>query len=367
MMGDELAAEVAISQTFGLSSAFTDRASMALKVLLESCFSGAKVALSPIICQDVVAAILAAGCTPIFVDVDPVTTEVPVDEWQRAHSSGARVAIVVHLFGMGRSLEGAREIFSGEDCLVVDDAAQALGTEVSGQLAGTQGNVGLLSFGHAKHMRMGGAAVLTQNEEWLDLLRRNRVPHTTSIAASLAEDEFRRSFNEARGSLAEVGREAAPKFMGLLEGYDASLHRAAPRDAPSRLIDTLPELAGLRQDRLRKDSIWRELLTGTGAVFYEHSNDSSLWRSAFRLPGIGWGDQAVIADDIRRSGVPLSTWYLPGHWFIDGGETFMKGAEQLSAEIFQLWIDEDTTDERIRTWAPIVRNALRKYAHCWGS
>ena len=358
----EACAEKAVAQLFGVPAAFTHRASLAIKVVLQDRFRGQTVALSPIVCQDVISAVLSAGCSPLFVDLDPKTTEVPASEWVRARNGGATVAIAVHLFGLGRALADVRGVFTGDDCLVIDDAAQAVGTKVGKRYAGTLGDVGILSFGHSKQLPMGGAAVLTRDHRVLDVIRHSWRDVAATSGNSWSADEFRSRLNFARRQVAQRGREASGTFEGLLEGYETSLTEAAEATAPHGVAQSLPQLDKFREDRMRKLSLWRRLLADTQAVFFEYPKGTNPWRAVFRLPGIDWGDQEKVADEIRNAGVPLSTWYLPGHWFLDGGKTALKGAEQLSREVFQLWIDETTTDQQIRDWAPIVEEVLQSFA-----
>lgn len=355
---DELVAEHAISQAFGLPAAYTDRASLAIQVILRDITPGAVVALAPVVCQDVISAVISAGCTPLFVDLDPATTEVPASEWERARDAGATVAIAVHLFGIGQSLTNLNRIFAGEDLLIIDDAAQAVGTKVGTGLAGTHGTVGILSFGPSKQLPIGGAAVLTREAAVLGLVRENRASATPSVSTVVSEEDFRTKLDMARGQLAQEGRSAASHFQGLLEGYQDLLNVVADESVPEKIAQILPQLGELRERRMRKFLLWKSLLVKTRATFFEYAHGANPWRATFRVPGIGWEEQAALAEEMRSHGVPLSTWYLPGHWFLDGGEVKMDGAERLSREVFQLWIDETTTEEQIHNWAPVVQATI---------
>jgi dTDP-4-amino-4,6-dideoxygalactose transaminase len=119
-----------------------------------------KVALPAAICHEVVVAVLAAGCEPLFCDVSVADGLVTDAEWRRARSSGAEVAIVVHLYGNPANTQAVRSLFPAPACLVIDDAAQALGSRSGTGLCGSGGDVGLLSFGPTKHIVAGGAALL---------------------------------------------------------------------------------------------------------------------------------------------------------------------------------------------------------------
>jgi dTDP-4-amino-4,6-dideoxygalactose transaminase len=66
-------------------------------------------------------AVVAAGATPVAVDVDPATACVTPAAIARATTRRTRAVIVVHLYGF------PAELPSGEDVLVIEDAAQAMG------------------------------------------------------------------------------------------------------------------------------------------------------------------------------------------------------------------------------------------------
>ena len=94
------------------------------------------VALSPLVCQDVVSAILNAGCAPYFVDVDPISGEVPPGAWKDAREVGCTTAIAVHLYGRSTDVEAANAAFLDSDDLVIDDAAPTVAAPSSGQIGG---------------------------------------------------------------------------------------------------------------------------------------------------------------------------------------------------------------------------------------
>ena len=141
---------LAIQRFFGVESIIpVGRASLGIYAALRVWSGGRKlvVALSAAVCQDVIAAVLMAGCSPYFCDVDPVTGLVPCNEWIRAREAGATAAIVVHLYGNPADTALVCRIFSEADCLIIDDAAQALGTLTAKSLAGGGGTLELFLLG----------------------------------------------------------------------------------------------------------------------------------------------------------------------------------------------------------------------------
>src|SRR5260221_8448549 len=107
------------------------RASVGLIAVLRCWTSGrgrTRVALPAIVGHDVVAAVQGAGCEPFFCDIDLSDGNVPEQEWARARSAGASVAVVVHLYGNPADISVVRRHFCSPHCLLIDDAAQALGS-----------------------------------------------------------------------------------------------------------------------------------------------------------------------------------------------------------------------------------------------
>lgn len=107
-------------------------------------------------------AIEAVGAQVVLVDIDPVTLGIDIDQLEAAKGPATKAAIVSHLHGgllpMPQFMEWARANYLA----VVEDACQAPGAVIDGRMAGTWGDVGVLSFGGSKLLTAGrGGAVLT--------------------------------------------------------------------------------------------------------------------------------------------------------------------------------------------------------------
>ena len=352
----------ALESVFGRPAILVGRASHALEVVLRELTPGGVVALSPIVCQDVIAAVLASGAAPWFVDIDPVIGQVPIREWERARACGASTAIVVHLFGNGADVPSVRKVFPEPECLVIDDAAQALGTRWRGRLAGTEGDLGLVSFGYSKQLDSGGAAVLTSNPRVAAILEAlaSQSAFATVEEIQAARTDFRRRLDRARSRLASEGRGAAPAFEGLLDNYAPSLHEPLEAHSVARLAETVPGLDVILARRREKADLWSALLADTPLTPVGMGPDEVPWRYTCRLPGLDWPDQHRIAQALRGEGVPVSTWYLPGQWFVRGHARLLPGAERLSREVFQFWVDDQTGEDDIVRQASRIREVLAR-------
>lgn len=358
------AAEVELERLFGVPALFVNRASAGLYEVLTRISPRPVVALSPIICQDVLAAIVDSGSTPYFVDIDPDTGHVAPGEWTKASLFGASVALVVHLYGLEEDMTEVRAAFSSHDCLIVEDAAQALGARAEGKLLGARGDIGLLSFGGSKHLQTGGGAVLSSMPDVLDSLRAGpALEQSTPKEAEMAYANFRSQLDEARRELHGSGSVASTSFVGMLREYGPAIRSAAPVSAAGSLLSELPDIERRRVQRIRKVDLWAELLRGLSMEVRPATEGSSPWRCVARLPGITWVEQGRLADNLRLEGIPVSTWYVPAHWYLSGPRDDLPGAEQFAREVFQFWIDEATSHDQIAEWGNRVRAVLERQGY----
>ena len=111
-------------------------------------------------------AISHIGATPIFVDVDQQTFNIDVAQAvDMLRRRRIRAVIPVHLFGgcadLDPLIEAAREI----GIPVIEDAAQAIGSEYKGRRAGSVGDVGCFSFFPSKNLGgYGDGGMLTTHD-----------------------------------------------------------------------------------------------------------------------------------------------------------------------------------------------------------
>jgi hypothetical protein len=322
-----------------------------------------RVALSASVCHDVVAAVLGAGCEPFFCDIDPADGNVHEKEWTRARSAGASVALVVHLYGNPADISVARRHFPSSDCLVIEDAAQALGSSNAVGLVGGQGDVGLLSFRVTKHIEVGGAAILFRDALFADTVGRMlaSIKLLPEAQRSAIYSRFRKRFEAARERLRSEGETATVAFHGLLDGYFPSLQAPFPGGAAHATclaLDTYPQA---REQRMQKSAAWAAGLEGSGLVPVGMGPETVPWRYTCRLPGINWDWQHRLGQEMRSYGLNVSHWYLPGHWLCGHEPRTLPGTEYLSREVFQFWVDDHTSLEAIERGSATVSEIIKSY------
>lgn len=113
------------------------------------------------------------GASPVFVDseadtwnIDPIELEKAIIDRKRITGKYPKAIIVVDLYGMPAKLNEIIAIANKYDIPVLEDAAEAFGSEYMGKKCGTQTQYGTLSFNGNKIITTsGGGAIVCPNEE----------------------------------------------------------------------------------------------------------------------------------------------------------------------------------------------------------
>ncbi len=110
--------------------------------------------------------ILQFGAVPVFVDIDMTTHNIDVTKIEAAISSKTKAVMLAHSLGNPFNINAVIEICKKHTLWLIEDNCDALGSRYNGQLTGTFGDIGTLSFYPAHHITMGeGGAVFTNNSK----------------------------------------------------------------------------------------------------------------------------------------------------------------------------------------------------------
>jgi len=127
-------------------------------------------------------AILYAGATPVFADIDPVTWNIdPVDTLSRV-TPRTKAVIPVHQVGLAADLDALAPLRS-RGIAIVEDAACAIGTVYKGKPVGASGNLACWSFHPRKTISMGEGGMLTTDDPAVA----ERARRLRSFAASVSD------------------------------------------------------------------------------------------------------------------------------------------------------------------------------------
>lgn len=163
--------------------AFADYLGVRFSIALPSCTSAIHLSLlalgvgpgDEVIVPDITwiasaAPITYVGATPVFADVDENTWCLSAESFKQVITPGTKAVIPVDLYGNIPDMDKIREIAHKHGIAIIEDAAEAIGSEYKGRKAGSFGDTGVFSFHGSKTLTTGEGGMLVTNCE--DVYRR---------------------------------------------------------------------------------------------------------------------------------------------------------------------------------------------------
>jgi len=108
------------------------------------------------------------GAKPVFVDVDPDTLSIDLEDVKRVLTPRTKAVVPVHYAGRAYEIHQLRDILSNHAAVLIDDAAHALGTVYKGCPIGSLADISCFSFHPIKNITTGEGGMLTYNDTDLD-------------------------------------------------------------------------------------------------------------------------------------------------------------------------------------------------------
>ena len=171
-------------------------------------------------------AILRAGATSLFVDIDPDTFNIDPEQVKLAiekYGNNVVGVISVHLYGQPANMDEIIKIAKENNLFVVEDCAQSFGAKWDGRLTGSFGDTGCFSFFPSKNLGGfgDGGMITTDGDELAEIIRMLRkhggkdkynVDHigynarldTLQAAILLAKMKYIDEFNNRRRKIASL-------------------------------------------------------------------------------------------------------------------------------------------------------------------
>ncbi len=133
---------------------------------------GDKVITTPYTFFSTAGSIARLGAEPVFVDIEPDTFNIDpngIEAVLKKDKAGKVKAIMpVHLFGRAANMTAIKKLAAKKGIPVIEDAAQAIGTEYKGKRVGAIGNIGCFSFYPTKNLGgFGDGGMVTTNSKRL--------------------------------------------------------------------------------------------------------------------------------------------------------------------------------------------------------
>jgi dTDP-4-amino-4,6-dideoxygalactose transaminase len=172
ILGEEVTSfEKAFADYIGVKDAAgvaSGTAALTLALLACEIGSGDEVVLPAHTFMATAGAVSAVGARPVFVEIDPRTYNLDAGRVEAALTTRTRAVIAVHLYGQPADLDSLSAITKRRGVRLIEDAAQAVGAELSGRRCGSIGDVGCFSFYPGKNLgAYGDAGAVTSNDDQL--------------------------------------------------------------------------------------------------------------------------------------------------------------------------------------------------------
>ncbi|MEQ8956628.1 MAG: DegT/DnrJ/EryC1/StrS family aminotransferase, partial [Coleofasciculus sp. C2-GNP5-27] len=243
---EQLAAYMNTSECVACNSG-TDALYLALRALQIG--SGDEVITTPFTFIATAEVITRVGATPIFVDIDPQTFNLDVDQIAAAITPKTKAILPVHLFGQPVDMTAIMDIAQTHGLVVIEDCAQATGAEWAGQKVGSIGHIGCFSFFPTKNLGAcgDGGAVITND------------PTLAATIRMLREHGMRdRYHHEATGINSRLDALQATILqikLGYLDQWNQTRSQIA--DRYHQLLHPVPGIA-LPQETPGSHAVWNQ-------------------------------------------------------------------------------------------------------------
>jgi len=112
-------------------------------------------------------AAIQIGAIPVFADIDPMTYQIDPNWVRKLITKKTKAVIPVHYGGYPANMDEIMEIAEKHDLLVVEDCAEAHGSEWRGKKVGSIGHLGVFSFQQGKPLTCGEGGFVSTNDEKL--------------------------------------------------------------------------------------------------------------------------------------------------------------------------------------------------------
>lgn len=181
-------------------------------------------------------AVLHAGFTPVFVDIERETLNINPEKIEEAITERTKAIMPVHLMGKPADMDIISALAKENNLLVVEDAAEAHGAVYKGKNIGTLGDLAAFSLYIAHIITTGeGGIIVTDSEDYAELLRSLRAHGRAckckqcvlNISSGYCEKRFSnkergdiRFYFERLGYSSKMNELEAALGLGTLDYYD---------------------------------------------------------------------------------------------------------------------------------------------------
>lgn len=278
-----------------------------------------------------VSAIVTAGATPVFVDINPSTYLMEVGQLEEVITPKTKCIIPVHLFGQCADMDPLLETAKRNNLFVLEDCAQSQGAEYKGKKSGALSDVSTTSFYPTKVLGGygDGGMVITNSEK--------------------IEQEVRR--------LRFYGAEKT--YYAIEHGYNSRLDEVQA----AILLTKLPYLDQYIARRREIAALYNTLLQDTELVI---PKEATYGRHAYHLYVVRHPKRDIIVSKLKENNIFVNINYpwpihtMTGYQYLGYKEGDLPETEKAAKEIFSLPMYPTLTDEEVITVSNVLHDIFHK-------
>ncbi len=291
-------------------------------------------------CLSSTSSIPAVGARPVWVDIDPRTAGLDVEDCEAALTARTRALVVYHVAGYVAQMHRLRAWCDAHGLALIEDANNALGAAFRGTPVGTLGDFSVFSFYPNRQVNSIDGAVLVCREA--EHARRAAILRRFGIDAS--------RFRDARGEIApecdipEIGMSAP------LSHVHAALALHQLRSLGDRLARTRSHVQWLTAQVAG--------LQGVCPVTWAATDRPAFWVWLIRVQG---GRRDAVMAHLKARGVMCSTLHHPNHWYTGFGlaPRLLPGTDTFMQEVLALpcggWLEQSDLSRILETLTEALR------------
>jgi dTDP-4-amino-4,6-dideoxygalactose transaminase len=247
----EFARRLEARYAFGLTSC---TGALHLALLALDIGPGDEVITTPMSFVATATAILEAGATPVFVDVEPDTGNLDPNRVETAITARTKAILPVHLYGLMCDMRKLKAIADRHGLRVIEDAAHCIEGVREGVRPGALADAACFSFYATKNLTCGEGGAITVNDDALaERIKLLRLHGMTRMAQESAREGYRHWDMVQMGWKYNMSNIEAALLLPQFQRMDAKLARRQALAA--RYEEAFLGIDGIKLPRSRPDSV----------------------------------------------------------------------------------------------------------------
>lgn len=321
----------------------------ALVVALMACGigKGDEVITTPFTFFSTAESISAVGATPVFVDVEVDTYNIDVTKIEEKITKKTKAIMPVHIFGQPAKMDEINKIAKKYNLKVIEDVAQAVGSEYKDKKCGAIGDVGCFSFFPTKNLGCAGdGGMITTSDDDIATIVRALRTHGSGENGQRAYNLLNNISEDVKTSEGHDDTVYNPlKYYNYLIGFNTRL-------------DTVQ--AALLRVKLPYIDEWNEKRRVNAKMYNEKLKSSSLTlpvvigevKSVYNMYVVQSENREEVVNELKERGISTGIYYpVPMHLqkvYKDLGyrEGDLPVSEYLSHRTFAIPIYPELTQEQ---------------------